>query len=69
MGDAMSLSNDTAQCMCHFIVVDSDIALHPTCIDCKRRAAKTLSEYQWWMQGEVVDGKCEHKIFNPKEIA
>jgi hypothetical protein len=58
----MNLSDDTDLCKGHFSVVESDIALHLTCIDCKRRTAKTLSEYQWWMQGEVVDGKCEHKI-------
>jgi hypothetical protein len=59
----MSLSVFTAWCNGHFFTtVTSDVVLHPTCIDCKRRTAETLSEYQWWMQGEVVDGKCEHKI-------
>jgi hypothetical protein len=58
----MSLSDFTARCKGHFIAVESDAALPPTCIDCKRRTEKTLSEYQWWMQGVVLDGKCEHKI-------
>jgi hypothetical protein len=58
----MSLIVFTARCTGHFAAAESDAALHPTCIDCKRRTAKTLSEYQWWMQGEVVDGKCDHKI-------
>jgi hypothetical protein len=58
----MSLSDDTARCKGHFIAVESDAALHPTCIDCQRRTEKQTAPYQWWMQGIVVDGKCEYKI-------
>jgi hypothetical protein len=60
----MSLSDDTARCLgdWYWVDVNLDADMHLTCIDCKRRTVKTLSEYQWWMQGEVVDGKCEHKI-------
>jgi hypothetical protein len=59
----MSLSVFTARCNGYFFTtVTSVVVLYPTCIDCKRRTAKTLSEYQWWMQGVVLDGKCEHKI-------
>jgi hypothetical protein len=58
----MSLSVFTARCMGHFDAAEYKSVLPPICIDCQRRTAKTLSEYQWWMQGEVVDGKCEYKI-------
>jgi hypothetical protein len=55
--------------MGHFAAAEYKSVLPPICIDCQRRTTKQIAPYQWWMQGEVVDGKCEHKIFNPKEIA
>jgi hypothetical protein len=58
----MSLSNDTARCMGHFAAAEYKSVLPPICIDCKRRTAKRLEPYQWWMRGEVVDDKCNHKI-------
>jgi hypothetical protein len=69
MGDVMSLSDDTARCMGHFAAAEYKSVLPPICIGYKRRTAKMLAPYQGWMQGVVVDGKCEHKIFNSKEIA
>jgi hypothetical protein len=58
----VSLSDDIIMCKGHFVTVESDTVLHPTCIDCKRYTTKPIASYQWWMQGEVVDGKCEYKI-------
>jgi hypothetical protein len=58
----MIFSDAKAQCMGNFTVANYKPALQPTCIDCKRRTAKALAQYQWWMQGVVLDGKCKYKI-------